>query len=78
MSYHVRLILTNFCTRDRHGRREGLHSGGSNDGALLRFQIGSRQAQKAQRGVYLVDLAAYIDKRRAAAVKECHQLTGQL
>jgi hypothetical protein len=34
-------------------------------------------SQKAQRGVHLVDLAAYIDKRRAAAVKECHQLTGQ-
>ena len=33
-------------------------------------------SQKAQRGVHLVDLAAYIDKRRAAAVKECHQLTG--
>ncbi len=35
-------------------------------------------SQKAQRGVHLTDLAAYIDKRRAAAVKECHQLTGQL
>jgi Pyocin activator protein PrtN len=33
-------------------------------------------SQKAQRGVHLVDLAAYIDKRRAAAVKECHQLAG--
>ena len=33
-------------------------------------------SQKAQRGVHLVDLAAYIDKRRAAAVKECRQLTG--
>jgi hypothetical protein len=33
-------------------------------------------SQKAQRGVHLVDLAAYIDKRRAAAVKECHQLCG--
>ena len=31
---------------------------------------------KAQRGVHLVDLAAYIDKRRAAAVKECRQLCG--
>ena len=27
-------------------------------------------SQKAQRGVHLVDLAAYIDKRRAAAVKD--------
>ena len=35
-------------------------------------------SQKAQRGVHLVDLATYIDKRRAAAVKECQQLTGQI
>src|SRR6476469_140212 len=34
-------------------------------------------SQKAQRGIHLVDLAAYIDKRRAAAVKECCQLTGR-
>jgi hypothetical protein len=34
-------------------------------------------SQKAQRGVHLVDLAAYIDKRRSAALKECQQLTGQ-
>jgi Pyocin activator protein PrtN len=34
-------------------------------------------SQKAQRGVHLVDLAAYIDKRRGAAVRECRQLTGQ-
>lgn len=33
-------------------------------------------SQKAQRGVHLVDLAAYIDKRRATAIKECRQLTG--
>ena len=33
-------------------------------------------SQKAQRGVHLVDLAAYIDKRPAAALKECRQLTG--
>jgi hypothetical protein len=33
-------------------------------------------SQKAQRGVHLVDLAAYIDKRQAAAVKECDQLCG--
>ena len=33
-------------------------------------------SQKAQRGVHLVDLAAYIDQRRAAAMKECRQLTG--
>ena len=34
-------------------------------------------SQKAHRGVHLADLAEYIDKRRAAAVKECRQLTGQ-
>ena len=34
-------------------------------------------SQKAQRGVHLADLAAYIEKRRAAAIKECVQLTGQ-
>src|SRR6476661_9300185 len=34
-------------------------------------------SQKAQRGVHLVDLATYIDKRRSAAVKECCQLTGR-
>ncbi len=33
-------------------------------------------SQKAQRGVHLVDLAAYIDKRREAALKECRQLNG--
>jgi Pyocin activator protein PrtN len=34
-------------------------------------------SQKAHRGVHLTDLAAYIDRRRAAALKECRQLTGQ-
>ena len=33
-------------------------------------------SQKAQRGVHLVDLATYIDRRREAALKECRQLTG--
>jgi hypothetical protein len=33
-------------------------------------------SQKAQCGAHLVDLAAYIDKRRAAALKECRQLAG--
>jgi hypothetical protein len=33
-------------------------------------------SQKAQRGVHLADLAAYIDKRRGAAIKECRQLCG--
>jgi Pyocin activator protein PrtN len=43
------------------------------DIALLIVRI--ETSQKAQRGVHMVDLAAYIDKRRAAAVKECHQLS---
>jgi hypothetical protein len=34
-------------------------------------------SQKAQRGVHLVDLAAYIDERRDAAIKECRKLTRQ-
>ena len=33
-------------------------------------------SKKAQRGVHLVDLATYIDKRREAALKECRQLSG--
>jgi len=33
-------------------------------------------SQKAQRGVHLVDLAAYIDRRREAAIKERDQLCG--
>lgn len=32
-------------------------------------------SQKAQKHVDLRDLAAYLDERRAAAVKECRQLT---
>jgi hypothetical protein len=35
------------------------------------------RSQKAQHGVHLADLADYIEKRRAAAIKECRQLTGQ-
>ncbi len=38
---------------------------------LVRMEAGS---QKAAKGVHLADLAAYIDERRAAAVKECRQL----
>ena len=40
---------------------------------LLRIEAGS---QKAAKGVHLVDLAQYIDDRRAAAVKEARQLAG--
>lgn len=34
------------------------------------------QGQKAARGVHLVDLAAYVDRRREAALKERDQLCG--
>ncbi len=34
-------------------------------------------SQTAHGGVHLADLADYIDKRRAAAIKECRQLTGE-
>lgn len=33
-------------------------------------------SQKAAKGVHLTDLADYLDERRAAAVKECKQLSG--
>lgn len=33
-------------------------------------------SQKCAKGVHLNDLAAYLDKRRAAALKECEQLHG--
>lgn len=33
------------------------------------------QSQKAARGVHLNDLAAYIDRQRELAVKECQQLS---
>lgn len=32
---------------------------------------------KSARGVHLLDLAAWIDKRREAAQKECDQLQGR-
>lgn len=42
---------------------------------LLRIEPGS---QKGAKGVHLSDLAAYLDDRRAAAVKEAKQLAGTL
>lgn len=33
-------------------------------------------SQKCAKGVHLQDLADYLDERRAAAQKECHQLCG--
>lgn len=41
---------------------------------LVRIEPGS---QKAARGVHLSDLAEYLDGRRAAAMKEARQLSGQ-
>jgi hypothetical protein len=38
---------------------------------LVRMEAGN---VKAAQGVHIGDLAAYIDERRAAAVKECEQL----
>ena len=40
---------------------------------LMRIEAGS---QKAAKGVHLTDLAAYLDVRRAAAVKEAQQMAG--
>lgn len=34
------------------------------------------KSQKAARGVHLGDLADYLDRQRAAALKECTQLSG--
>ena len=39
---------------------------------IIRIESG----QKSARGVHLADLAAYIDNRREAALKECRQLSG--
>lgn len=42
---------------------------------MVRIESGS---QKAAKGVHLTDLAAYLDERRAAAVKECQQMHAPL
>ena len=33
-------------------------------------------SQKSAKGIHITDLAAYLDRQRAAAVKECDQLNG--
>ncbi|NPT59031.1 pyocin activator PrtN family protein [Paraburkholderia elongata] len=38
--------------------------------------VRSEKSQKAAKGVYVQDLADYIDAARAAAKKECDQLAG--
>ena len=40
---------------------------------LIRIDPGS---QKAAKGVHLIDLAQYLDDRRAAALKEARQMSG--
>ncbi|KVO22725.1 Pyocin activator protein PrtN [Burkholderia ubonensis] len=39
--------------------------------------IRMEKSQKCAKGVHISDLAAYIDKQRAAAIKECDQLCGR-
>jgi hypothetical protein len=41
---------------------------------MIRIEAGTRQSAK---GIHINDLAAYIDLRRAAAVKEAKQLAGK-
>lgn len=47
---------------------------GSGDVALPLVRM--EGSQKTAKGVHVEDLAAYIDRRRSAAVKECAQLCG--
>lgn len=47
---------------------------GSGDVALPLVRM--EGSQKSAKGVHVEDLAAYIDRRRSAAVKECAQLCG--
>lgn len=46
---------------------------GDIDLPIVRIDAG----KKAARGVHLADLAAWIDKRRAVAQKECDQMQGR-
>ncbi|MCL4662016.1 pyocin activator PrtN family protein [Burkholderia multivorans] len=39
--------------------------------------IRMERSQKCAKGVHISDLAAFIDKQRAAAIKECNQLYGR-
>lgn len=48
-------------------------SNGEIDLPIVRIET----SQKAARGVYLQDLADWIDRRREAARKECDQLQGR-
>ncbi|RQQ54277.1 pyocin activator PrtN family protein [Burkholderia stagnalis] len=39
--------------------------------------IRMERSQKCAKGVHISDLASFIDKQRAAAIKECNQLYGR-
>jgi len=45
-------------------------------GAIALPLVRMEASQKCAKGVHIDDLADYLDKRRAAAVKECEQLQG--
>ncbi|MGO4836933.1 pyocin activator PrtN family protein [Rhizobiaceae sp. 2RAB30] len=62
--YFQHLTPANFCRKVTEGEI---------DIPLIRIDT----SQKAARGVYLQDLANWIDQRRAAAQKECDQLHGR-
>ena len=46
------------------------------DGSIALPLVRMEQSQKGAKGVYLTDLAAYIDKRRAEALEDYHQFHG--
>ncbi|MDR6309044.1 pyocin activator PrtN family protein [Pacificitalea manganoxidans] len=45
-------------------------------GSIALPLVRMESSQKCAKGVHIDDLAEYLDKRRAAAVKECLQLQG--
>lgn len=49
----------------------------SNEGKIAIPVVRMTTSQKSARGVHLLDLAKWIDERRAAAQKECDQLQGR-
>lgn len=46
-------------------------------GAIAIPLIRMEASQKCAKGVHINDLAAYLDERRAAAIRECRQLQGK-
>ncbi|MBX5020399.1 pyocin activator PrtN family protein [Rhizobium lentis] len=47
------------------------------DGDLDIPLVRIEHSQKSAKGIYIADLAEWIDRRRAAAKKECEQLHGR-